>query len=181
MSLIDEMLEYNQKFVENQDYKLYSATKYPNKKIAILSCMDTRLTELLPAALNFKNGDVKIIKNAGAVITHPFGSVMRSILVAIYNLGVQTVLVIGHGDCGMQGLEPAELIQKMLDRNISQQTLDLINYCGVDVDHWLKGFDDVETSVKETVNTITEHPMIPNDIEVLGFLIDPVTGQLSKV
>lgn len=49
--------------------------------------MDTRLTELLPAALGIHNGDVKIIKNAGAVISHPFGSVIRSLLVAIIELG----------------------------------------------------------------------------------------------
>ena len=75
--------------------------------------MDTRLTELLPAALNFKNGDIKIIKNAGAVITHPFGSVMRSLLVAIYQLEIEEILIIGHYDCGMQGLEPSELIEKI--------------------------------------------------------------------
>ena len=53
--------------------------------------MDTRLTELLPAALGIKNGDVKIIKNAGGTITHPFGSAMRSLLVAIYELGIREV------------------------------------------------------------------------------------------
>ena len=62
--------------------------------------MDTRLTELLPAALGIHNGDVKIIKNAGAVISHPFGSVIRSLLVAIIELGVEEVMVIAHSDCG---------------------------------------------------------------------------------
>ena len=61
--------------------------------------MDTRLTELLPAALGIKNGDVKIIKNAGAIISHPFGSVIRSLLVAIYELGVYEVMIFGHTDC----------------------------------------------------------------------------------
>jgi len=36
--------------------------------------MDTRLLELLPAALGLKNGDAQIIKNAGGVIAHPFGT-----------------------------------------------------------------------------------------------------------
>ena len=53
--------------------------------------MDTRLTELLPAALGIMNGDVKIIKNEGGVISHPFGSVIRSLMVAIYELGVKEV------------------------------------------------------------------------------------------
>ena len=76
--MIEEMLAYNKKFVEEKRYEQYAASKYPNKKVAILTCMDTRLTELLPAALGLKNGDAKIIKNAGGVITHPYGSVVRS-------------------------------------------------------------------------------------------------------
>ncbi len=46
--------------------------------------MDTRLVELLHKALNLKNGDVKIVKNAGAIINNPFGSIMRSLLIAVY-------------------------------------------------------------------------------------------------
>ena len=62
--MIEEMLAYNREFVKNEGYKEYITNKYPDKKIAILSCMDTRLTALLPAALGIKNGDVKMIKNA---------------------------------------------------------------------------------------------------------------------
>ena len=76
--IIEEMLAYNKQFVAEKRYEQYAASKYPNKKIAILTCMDTRLVELLPAALGLKNGDVKIIKNAGGVVTNPFGSVIRS-------------------------------------------------------------------------------------------------------
>ena len=72
--MIEEILEYNRKFVEEKGYEPYVTSKYPDKKIAILTCMDTRLTSLLPAALGLKNGDVKMIKNAGGVITHPYGS-----------------------------------------------------------------------------------------------------------
>src|SRR5699024_7852921 len=65
---MDTMLEFNKGFVERKEYEAYRTDKLPDKKLAVLSCMDTRLTSLLPAALNFKNGDVKIIKNAGAAI-----------------------------------------------------------------------------------------------------------------
>ena len=77
--MIDELVSYNREFVKNKGYEKYITNKYPDKKIAIVSCMDTRLTELLPASLGIKNGDVKIIKNAGAIISHPFGSVIRSL------------------------------------------------------------------------------------------------------
>ena len=101
--MINEIMEYNKKFVENKAYEPYLTSKYPDKKLAILTCMDTRLIELLPAALGLKNGDAKIIKNAGGVITHPYGSVVHSLLVAIIELGVEEVMVIGHTDCGVQG------------------------------------------------------------------------------
>jgi len=181
MSYIEEILEFNKQFVANKQHEFYTTTKYPNKKIAIVACMDTRLTELLPAALNFKNGDIKIIKIAGAVITHPFGSVMRSLLVAIYELDIEEILIIGHHDCGMQGLDPSQLIQKMEKRNIPKEKLDMISYCGVDINRWLKGFNNIQVSVTETVNLIKNHPLVPNDIKVYGFIIDPKTGKLDKL
>ena len=73
--MVEEIIAFNKQFVENKGYEKYITNKYPYKKIAILSCMDTRLTELLPAALGIKNGDVKMIKNVGGIISHPFGCV----------------------------------------------------------------------------------------------------------
>ena len=81
--------------------------------MVILTCMDTRLVELLPRSLNARNGDIKLVKNAGALMAHPFGSVMRSILVALYQLQAEEVLVIGHHDCGMGGLKANEMIELM--------------------------------------------------------------------
>ena len=80
--MIEQMLEYNKKFVENKEYEKYATTKYPDKKIAIVTCMDTRLVELLPAALGIKNGDVKLIKNAGGMILDAFDTTVRSIIVS---------------------------------------------------------------------------------------------------
>ena len=124
--MLEEILEFNKKFVENRGYEKYITNKYPDKKIAILSCMDTRLTELLPAALGIHNGDVKIIKNAGAVISHPFGSVIRSLLVAIIELGVEEVMVIAHSDCGACHMNSDEMIAHMKKRGIKSETIDMI-------------------------------------------------------
>jgi carbonic anhydrase len=179
--MLDDLLEYNKNFVEKKMYEGFLSDKFPNKKIAILSCMDTRLTELLPAALGFKNGDVKIIKNAGGVITSPFGSVMRSLVVAIYNLEVEEILVIGHYDCGMQSIEKGAIIEKMKARGISEEQINLIHYCGIDFDVWLKGFESVEDSVKSTVELITNHPLIPKDVRVSGLVMDPTTGRVDCV
>lgn len=179
--MIDEILNYNKEFVKEEKYKKYITTKYPDKKIAILTCMDTRLTELLPAALGIKNGDVKIIKNAGGVVTSPFGSVVRSLLVAIFELGVNEVMVIGHTDCGVQNINSDFMIKHMIDRGISKEKIDMIKYCGIDFDKWLKGFDNVETQVKETVKTLKDHPLIPEDVSITGYVIDSTTGELSEI
>ena len=107
---LEEMLAFNKEFVEKKEYEKYQAGKYPAKKTAILTCMDTRLTALLPAALGIKNGDIKLIKNAGAVVSHPYGSVMHSLVIAVYELGVEEVWVIGHDDCGMQNVDCGAII-----------------------------------------------------------------------
>ena len=174
--MVKEMLKYNKKFVEDRCYEKYLTTKYPDKKIAILSCMDTRLTELLPAALGIKNGDVKIIKNAGGMICHPFGSVIRSLLVAIFELGVNEILVIGHTDCGVQHMNSDEMIKHMISRGVAPDHIEMMRYCGVDFDSWLSGFDTVENSVSETVEFLRHHPLLPNDVTINGFIMDSVTG-----
>lgn len=178
---LKKMLEYNRVFVDQELYRQYQTTKYPDRKIAILACMDTRMTELLPAALGLRNGDVKLIKNAGAQITHPYGSAMFSLIVAIYELGVDTVMIIGHDDCGGQALDGNKMIEKMHAKGISKETIEDINKNFRNVSEWLTGFDNVCDSVKNTVNIIKTHPLIHKDVEVLGFIMSPETGALKKV
>ena len=175
------MLEFNKKFVAERQYEKYATSRFPSKKTVVLSCMDTRLTELLPAALNFKNGDIKIIKNAGAIVSHPFGSIMRSIIIAIYELGAENVAVIGHYDCGVQSISSKKLVDKMMNRGIKKEKIEFIKNSGINFEKWLKGFDNAKTSVCETVNIIRNHPLIPEDVHVYGFVIDPGTGKLETV
>lgn len=179
--MIDQIIEYNRSFVERKDYEPFITDKYPSKKVAVLTCMDTRLTELLPAALGLKNGDAKIIKNAGALIISPFDSAMRSLIVAIYELGVQEIMVVAHSQCGACNMSFSHFHHLMNDRGISNQTLTTIRRCGIDLDNWLEGFHDTEQSVRQTVSTIKSHPLVPTDIVVRGFIIDSVTGQLDEV
>ena len=179
--MIEEIREFNKSFVKDEKYQSYITSKYPDKKLAILTCMDTRLTELLPAALGLKNGDVKLIKNAGVVISNPFGSVVRSLLIAVYELGVETILVIGHTDCGVQHMDSRAMIESMKQRGVSQEAIDMIHYCGIDFEKWLSGFDDVNTSVQETVELLKHHPLIPEDVQIGGFVMDSTTGELLEV
>ena len=179
--MIDEILDYNKKFVEERQYERFTTSKYPDKKIAIVTCMDTRLIELLPAALGMKNGDVKIIKNAGATITNPFDSTMRSLLVAVYELGVEEIMVIGHTGCGVQGMNAREMLDLMRERGIDEEHISLMRHCGIDLDSWLHGFDNTDEAIAETVDLIKNHPLMVKSVRVNGYVMDSVTGALRPL
>ena len=127
MTLLTNILDYNQQFVEEQSYEEYRTTKFPDKRLVILTCMDTRLVELLPKSMNMKNGDVKVVKNAGAIVSHPFGSIMRSLLVAVYELQADEVIVIGRHNYGMSAINSNSILDKMKERGITEETLETVN------------------------------------------------------
>ncbi len=179
--MIEEILKHNSEFVAQKGYEKFATSKYPDKKIAIVTCMDTRLVELLPAALGLRNGDVKIIKNAGGTITNPFDSTMRSLLVAVYELGVNEIMVIGHTGCGVQGMNAAEMLHLMRERGVSEEHISLMRHCGIDLDSWLHGFEDTDAAVAETMDLIRNHPLMAQDVKVGGYIMDSLTGELRVV
>lgn len=179
--MIDKIIEYNREFVASKGYEKYVTDKYPDKKLAVLSCMDTRLTELLPAALGLKNGDAKIIKNAGGLVISAFDSAMRSLIVAIYELGVNEIMVVAHSGCGACHMSYSHFHDEMLARGVTDKTLDTIRKCGINLDAWLEGFKDTPESVRNTVKTIKTHPLIPGDVTVRGFIICSETGKLEEI
>ncbi len=181
MRIMEEILLHNERFVAEKEFVKYETSKFPEKKLVVLSCMDTRLVELLHGAMNLRNGDVKIIKSAGAIVAHPFGSIMRSILVAVYELKADEICVIGHHDCGMSKLNADAFLEKVKDRGIPEERIDTLKYSGVDFGQWLKGFNSVEDSVRDSVKTIKNHPLLAEDIPVHGLIIDPSTGKLDVV
>lgn len=181
MSQIEQILDFNKKFVEDQAYKSYVTDKYPNKKLVIVTCMDTRLVELLPKAMNLKNGDAKVLKTAGALISHPYGSVMRSILVAVTLLKAEEVYVVGHLDCGMIGLHSTPVLEALESRGVSKDKVESLKQSGVDIDRWLTGCRKVEEGVMESVELIKNHPLFPDDALVHGLTIHPTTGELQVV
>ncbi|WP_305482045.1 beta-class carbonic anhydrase [Duncaniella muris] len=179
--MIDEILKYNREFVESEGFRQFKTSKYPDKRIAIVTCMDTRLVELLPAALGIRNGDVKMIKNAGGTITNPFDSTMRSLLVAVYELGVNEVMVIGHTGCGVQGMDAEEMLGLMRERGIDEEHISLLRHCGIDLNSWLHGFSDTAEAVNETVDLIRNHPLMAKDVRVAGYIMDSETGLLESL
>lgn len=181
MSNLEKILEHNRLFVQNKEYTRYQTSKYPNKKMVILTCMDTRLLALLPKAMNINHGDTKIIKNAGAIVTHPFGSIMRSILIAVYELNAEEVYVVGHHDCGMSKLHASSFLDQMKAQGIREDVIDILTHSGINLDAWLTGFNSVEESVQNSVHMIKNHPLFSAHIPVHGLVIHPETGKLDVI
>ena len=179
--MIDTILEYNREFVARREFEKYTTSKYPDKRIAIVTCMDTRLVELLPAALGIKNGDVKMIKNAGGTITNPFDSTVRSLLIAVYELGVNEIMIIGHTNCGVQGMDANDMLSLMRKRGISEKYITLMEHCGINLKEWLHCFEETDAAVAETVDLIKNHPLMPQDVTVRGYIMDSVTGELTSL
>ena len=160
--LLEEILKVNSEFVSEKKYEKHQAEKFPKKKLAVLTCMDTRLVKLLPEALGVENGDIVVIKDAGGVVSKPYGDVVRSLLVAILELGVTGIMVIGHTDCGVQNMSGDEMIHLMTERGVSEETTN-------------------EQSVRKTINALENNPLLPKDVWVEGFVMDTVTGKLTAV
>ena len=106
---------------------------------------------------------------------------MRSLIVAIYELGVEEIMVVAHSNCGACHMSYDHFHHEMIARGVTEETLDTICKCGIDLHAWLEGFKDTTTSVKKTVETIKTHPLVPKDIVVRGFVIDSETGQLEEI
>lgn len=195
--MLEEILAYNKAFTEKKEGQPFRTDKYPDRKMAIITCMDTRLTLLLPAALGLRNGDVQIIKTAGGIVNDEFDSVVRSLIVAVYQMGVEEVLVIGHDDCGMQGLRCEHVMKYMKERGVDVRKPESepesepesgpkLARGRVDrnlpaLNEWLAGFDCVEDSVRHSVEVLKGHPLLPKDLRVYGLVIDPDTGALRRV
>lgn len=178
---LKELLAFNEQFVSNKAYQPYETDSLPNKKMVVLTCMESRLVELLPRALNIQNGDVKMLKNAGAVLRRPFDNMAKSILIAIHNLEAETVLIIGHHDCGMSKVDTSELIEHMIEKGIPKETIELLEKSGINFEEEFEGFKTAEDSIMQSVNILREHPLLPSYVKVHGLVMDPKTGKVDLV
>lgn len=183
MSTLDQVLKANHEFTKSgsgQSIKEsgYSISKYPNRHLALFTCMDTRLVDFLGPAMGIKRGEVKVIKNAGNSITSSFASTIRSLLVAIFELDVKEIMVVGHFDCGIAHTTSKELIQKMLSRGIS---LDAIKMIESELESWLDQFNNPVYNVMTVVRKIRSNPLIPKDVPVHGLIFDPNNGAIEIV
>ena len=180
MNTLSAILEANNRFTKKlpEEFIHYHPSSLPQRQLAIFTCMDTRLVDFLEPAMGIKRGEAKVIKNAGNSVTGPFEATIRSLVLSIFELGVNEIVVIGHLDCGMVHTTSHHLIQKMLDRGISPDAIKMIEK---EMENWLDHFEHPVENVQEVVFKIRSNPLIPKDVPVHGLMFNPHTGKLSVV
>ena len=177
--VIDEILAYNEQFVERNRLPIIGHT--PRKRMAVVTCMDCRLVQMFEQVLGLERGDVIELRTAGATISDPereggLSDLIRSLAGGIYLLGVREVAVIGHTQCGLARADPNVLIASMQALGVDPQLL----IEKADPKSWFGAFDDVHVNVKEVVDIIRKSPFLPK-IPVHGLVIDIETGKLEIV
>jgi len=177
MNLLNSILESNRKFVHPGAFP--PLPKNPKKQFAIFTCMDTRLVDFLEPAMGISRGDAKVIKNAGNTLVDPLhGGVIRSLVAAVFMLGVEEIFVIGHEDCGMAHVDPEKLKCDMIARGISPQAIETHV---PDLAQWLGAFACPAANVTEVVKKIRANPLIPADVPLHGLIFCPNDGRLNIV
>ena len=78
-------------------------------------------------------------------------------------------------------MNAAEMLHLMKERGVPESNISLMRHCGIDLDKWLHGFDEVSQSIAETVDLIRNHPLLTRDIHVAGYVIDSITGELRQI
>jgi carbonic anhydrase len=137
----------------------------PGRRLAIVTCMDARLD---PAkCLGLEVGDAHVIRNAGGLATD---DALRSLVISHWLLGTQEVVVVAHTDCGMLTFSNDDLRSKLRDEAGADAS---------DVD--FRPFPVLEESVRRSVQTIRESPLLPDSLEVSGWIYDVHNGRINEV
>ena len=137
----------------------------PGRRLAIVTCMDARLD---PAKfLGLGVGDAHVIRNAGGLVTD---DAVRSLVISHWLLGTEEVAVLAHTDCGMLTFSNDDLRSKLHQEAGTDAS---------EVD--FKPFPDLEESVRKSVQTIRESPLLPDSLDVSGWVYDVRSGRITEV
>jgi carbonic anhydrase len=158
----------------------------PSKSIAILTCMDTRINPLKLCGLNI--GDAHIIRNAGGRVTD---DAIRSLIISYKLLGTTDWFIIQHTDCGLSKINDKE-IADLLEIDLETSTLENGNWksnknskseAGSNYGHKIKWYTflNLKESILEDLEKIKNHPLIPKNINIYGFIYDVKTGRLEPL
>jgi carbonic anhydrase len=162
MSVTDELLRNNEAYAETFDKG--DLPMPPAKHIAIVTCMDARLSPYV--MLGLQEGDAHVIRNAGGVITD---DEIRSLAISQRLLGTREIVLIHHTDCGMLTFSDDELKQQIQED------------VGVKPHFSMESFTDLEDDVRQSIARIQASPFVPHKDSVRGFVYEVETGRLREV
>ena len=163
MSVIDEVLVANEIYARTHD--LRPLTPRPQRKLAILTCMDTRLSI---RTLGLKTGDAHIIRNAGGIVTEDS---IRSLLVSHHLLGTEEFMVINHTDCGLMQASEQDLRARLESSAGSAGIAPPVFYA----------FQNVDENVRQQLERLRSYPWIPRSVAIRGFVYDVTSGRLREI
>ncbi len=163
MSVIDEVLVANQLYART--HELRKLTPRPERKLAVLTCMDTRLSI---QTLGLKAADAHIIRNAGGIVTD---DTLRSLLISHYLLGTEEFMVINHTDCGLMHTNEQDLRTRIQNRAGTAAVSPSFFYA----------FQNIEENVRNQLQKLRSHPWVPQSVAVRGFVYDVTTGLLREI
>ena len=163
MSVIDEVLEANEIYART--HELRPLTPRPQRKLAILTCMDTRLSI---RTMGLKTGDAHIIRNAGGIVTD---DTLRSLVVSHHLLGTEEFMIINHTDCGLMHATEEELRARIQNRTGTAAVAPAFFYA----------FKNIDENVRHQLQKLHTHPWIPKEVVARGFVYDVVTGLLREI
>ncbi|MGH8474321.1 MAG: beta-class carbonic anhydrase [Methylococcales bacterium] len=180
--ILDEVLQANQVYVANFGDK-GNLPMPPGRHFAILTCMDARLHPSKYAGL--AEGDAHVIRNAGGRASD---DAIRSLVISYKLLGTREWFVIHHTDCGMETFTD-DIMRGLLAQSLKTASIDASGWhdsgqgpgsAEAKYIDWLTIKDQV-TSIREDIDRIKSHPLVPTDIPVYGYLYDVKTGKLNDV
>jgi carbonic anhydrase len=180
--VVDEVVAANQSYAGSFGAKAELALP-PARKFAILTCMDARLDPAKYAGLS--EGDAHVIRNAGGRATD---DAIRSLVISHKLLGTEEWFVIHHTNCGME-LFADEVIADLLEDDLGTATFDGKTWSnphhhgGHAAGHFVKWHTirNQEASVAQDVRRIREHPLVPGNVPIYGYVYDVRTGRLNEV
>jgi carbonic anhydrase len=182
MSVLNEVLAANKKYVSEFGERGNLALP-PARQFAILTCMDARLDPAKYAGLS--EGDAHVIRNAGGRASD---DAIRSLVISYKLLGTKEWFVIHHTDCGMEFFTD-EVIRGLLANSLETAALGPDGFYDVGkgpgsaeakyID-WLTISDQAQ-SITEDVSRIRNHPLVPKNIAIYGYIYDVKTGALIEI
>ena len=178
-NILQEVLAANQRYALEFGDKAKLAMP-PARHFAILTCMDARLDPAKFAGL--AEGDAHVIRNAGGRASD---DAIRSLVISYKLLGTREWFVIHHTNCGMEFFTN-DLMRELLANSLETAALTDKGFQDVgkgpgsragEFIEWLT-IRDQEQSVRDDVQRIREHPLVPKSIEIYGYTYDVKSGKL---